>query len=117
CVVGAPGGVNTVSRYQAGSTSARPQRPSPLVVEVCTALPIRSPLSGATRNYLDRRAGNGTVGLHPTGGPAEEAGERDLGPRYYRDALRLVARDEFIDLAKGARMIGGLAMIDGAKHE
>ena len=66
---------------------------------------------------LDRRAGYRTVGDNAAGRARHKSAQFDFRFRHDRDARRLPPCDEFIDLAKRARMKRDLAMIERAERE
>ena len=66
---------------------------------------------------FDRRAGYRTVGDHAARRARHQPAQFDFRFRHDLDARRLPPCDEFVDLAKRARMKRDLAMIERAEHE
>src|SRR4029078_8462721 len=73
--------------------------------------------SGGDSIDIYRRAGHRAVGDNAARRSRHQPAQFDLRLRHDVETLWFAARDEFVDLAKRARMVRGLTMVDRAQHE
>ncbi len=82
-----------------------------------SACPIRSPRVRRHAIHLDQGIRDRPVGGHAARRAGDEAADFHLSFRRDIDPLGIAADDEVVDLAEGAGVKAGFAMIDGAEDQ